>query len=51
MSLGSLAEVKYLLTFSSRLGFLATDDFEGLLQGYEELGKKLWKFYEKVREA
>ena len=28
ISLGSLAEVKYLLYFSSRLGFLSTEEFE-----------------------
>jgi hypothetical protein len=26
-------------------------EYSQLSQGYEELGKKLWKFYEKVREA
>jgi len=51
ISLGSLAEVKYLLNFSCRLGFLAIPEFEELSEGYEELGKKLWKFYEKVKAS
>jgi len=51
ISLGSLAEVKYLLHFSRRLGFVSGDDFDALERRYKELGGKLWKFYEKVRPA
>ena len=49
ISLGSLAETKYLLKFSNKLGLLSGKDYKQLKSGYEELGKKLWKFYEAVR--
>jgi len=51
ISLGSLAEVKYLLHFSRRLGFVSGDDFDALERRYKELGGKLWKFYERVGKA
>ena len=49
ISLGSMAETKYLLHFAHRLGYLSDNDYEELEQGYERLGKKLWKFYKAVR--
>jgi len=49
ISLGSLAETKYLLKFAKKLGLLNEKDYEELSIGYEELGRKLWKFYEAVR--
>ena len=49
VSLGSLAEVKYLIRFAHRLELLGTEEFEKLRKGYEELGGKLWKFYEAVK--
>ncbi len=49
ISLASLAETKYLLYFSRKLDLLTDKDFFDLNQGYELLGKKLWKFYEKVK--
>lgn len=49
ISLGSMAETKYLLFFSTRLGYLEDPAYEELDEGYERLGQKLWKFYEKVR--
>ncbi len=49
ISLGSLAETKYLLKFARKLGLLNGNDYEELSGGYEELGRKLWKFYEAVR--
>ncbi|MBW1716806.1 MAG: four helix bundle protein [Deltaproteobacteria bacterium] len=49
ISLGSLAETKYLLKFAKKLALLDENDYEELSRGYEELGRKLWKFYEAVR--
>lgn len=49
ISLGSLAEVKYLLLFSKRLGYVADQSFATLHHDTELLGRKLWRFYEKVR--
>lgn len=44
-----MAETKYLLHFAHRLGYLSDNDYEELEQGYERLGKKLWKSYKAVR--
>ncbi len=49
ISLGSLAETKYLIYFSHRLEYLSDNEYNKIKQGYERLGKKLWKFYESVR--
>ena len=49
ISLGSLAETKYLIYFSNRLTYFANDVYSELKSGYEKLGKLLWKFYEAVR--
>jgi four helix bundle protein len=49
IGLGSLAETKYLLYFSNRLGYLEKDKYNELKEGYDTLGKLLWKFYEKVK--
>ena len=49
ISLGSLAETKYLVYFSHRLEYLSDNEYNKVKQGYERLGKKLWKFYESVR--
>ena len=48
VSLGSLAESKYLIYFSHRLSYLNDDDYATLKNGYDKLGKSLWKFYETV---
>lgn len=50
ISLGSLAEAKYLLSFANRLGYLEMAQFTDLENGYERLGKSLWKFYEAVQD-
>jgi len=50
ISLGSLAETKYLLYFSYRLDYLNTDEYKELRNAYNDLGKKLWKFYEAVQK-
>jgi len=49
ISLGSLAETKYLLYFSNRLGYFNGDAHEKLKTGYRSLGKLLWRFYQKVK--
>ncbi len=49
ISLGSLAEVKYLTYFSHRLEYLSDQDYKELKEGYDTLGRKLWRFYDKVR--
>ena len=49
ISLGSLAETKYLLWFANRLGYFESGEYTGLEEGCERLGKYLWKFYESVR--
>jgi four helix bundle protein len=49
ISLGSLAETKYLIYFSHRLKYLANNEYNKIKQGYEKLGKRLWRFYESVR--
>ena len=48
MSLGSLAEVKYLIYFAHRLNYLSKEEYAVLKTGYDQLGKSLWKFYETV---
>lgn len=48
ISLGSLAEIKYLIYFSARLNYFDEIALMELTDGYNELGKMLWRFYEKV---
>ena len=50
ISLGSLAETKYLLHFSNRLSYFTGDHYPELKEGYDILGAKLWKLYEKVKK-
>ena len=49
ISLGSLAETKYLIYFSKRLDYFEKNVYSELKSGYEKLGKLLWKFYEAVK--
>ena len=49
ISLGSMAETKYLLYCAIRLGYLSDEECDEIKKGYEELGGKLWRFYESVR--
>lgn len=49
ISLGSLAETKYLIYFSNRLGYFDERVHLELKNGYNKLGKLLWKFYETVK--
>jgi four helix bundle protein len=48
IALGSLAETRYLLDFSSRLGYLKTAQYEMLADLAEQVGKLLWKFYKSL---
>jgi four helix bundle protein len=50
ISLASLAETKYLLHFSQKLDYLTETQYAELNEGYEILGKKLWRFYESVKK-
>lgn len=49
ISLGSLAETKYLLYFSNRLGYIKGQDYQKLKAGYDVLGKLFWRFYEAIQ--
>jgi four helix bundle protein len=49
ISLGSLAETKYLLYFSYRLGYVKDVNYDDLRNSYDKLGRLLWKFYEAIR--
>jgi len=50
ISIGSMAETKYLLYFSRRLGYINDNKYGEIKIGYERLGKQLWRFYETVRK-
>ena len=48
IGLGSLAETKYLLHFSKRLGYIDDEQLAKLGEGYDLLGSKLWRFYRSI---
>jgi four helix bundle protein len=48
IALGSLAETRYLLDFSSRLNYLKSAQFQMLGDLAEQVGKLLWKFYKSL---
>jgi len=50
ISLGSLAETKYLIYFSERLGYLSQEKYQELKSGYDKLGNLLWGFYRAINE-
>ena len=50
ISIASMAEVKYLVYFAHRLGYLRDAEYTDLKNGYERLGKSLWRFYETVQQ-
>lgn len=50
IALGSLAEARYLIRFSHELGFLSGPHSSVLETRARELGSKLWRFYERIRE-
>ena len=49
ISIESLAEVEYLLTFSKRLGYLSQQDYLRIEELRSQVGKLLWNFYKKIR--
>ena len=51
IALGSPAETKYLTYFSGRLGYFERSEYTELKQGYDKLGRLLWKFYETVKSS
>lgn len=51
IALGSLAEVKYLLHFSHSLNYLDDSTYAAIAKTADELGSKLWRFYETVRKT
>jgi four helix bundle protein len=48
IGMGSLGETRYLLDFSSRLGYLNRSQYISLEQLGSETGKLLWRFYESL---
>jgi len=48
IALGSLAEARYLLDFSSRLKYLSTEKYGRLESLAQEVSKLLWKFYKSL---
>jgi len=48
ISMGSLGETRYLLDFSSRLGYLNQNKYIVLEQLGVETGKLLWRFYKSL---
>ena len=48
ISLGSLAETKYLLTVSYRLKYINQEDYSNVLNLSEAVGQLLWKFYKSL---
>jgi four helix bundle protein len=50
ISIASMAEVKYLVYFAHRLGYLRDPEYTDLKNGYEGLDKSLWRFYETVQQ-
>ncbi len=51
VSLGSLAETKYLLHFAKRLGCADPEKIRQVEAGYDRLGQRLWRFYEAIRSG
>jgi len=47
ISLGSLAETKYLYEFSKKLGYIDSNEIE-IMNLLEEVGKVLWSFYKSL---
>jgi len=51
ISFASLAEVKYLIHFAKRLGYLSEEESGHLENTCDEVGKKLWSFYSRVKRG
>lgn len=50
ISIGSLAEVEYLLSFARRLEYFSGGDYEKIETLRNEVGGLLWSFYKKVSQ-
>jgi len=48
ISLGSLAEVEYLLEFTFGLGYLNKNNYNSLISLKDEVGRLLWKYYDSI---
>ena len=48
ISIGSLAEVEYLLAFSGRLQYISNSELAKIEVLRSEVGKLLWNFYKKI---
>lgn len=48
IALGSLAETKYLLSFSNRLNYLSDKEYIRVNKPCEQCGQLLWKFYKSL---
>jgi four helix bundle protein len=48
IALGSLAETRYLLDFSSRLHYLQAKQYQVLNDLVEQVGRLLWSFYKSI---
>ena len=46
---GKVAKM-YLVYFAHRLGYFKDAEYSDLKNGYERLGKSLWRFYETVQQ-
>ncbi|RME50914.1 MAG: four helix bundle protein [Caldilineae bacterium] len=51
IALGSLAETKYLLHFSRRMGYLSEGKYNELQAACQQVGQRLWRFYEAVGKS
>ena len=49
IAFASMSEVKYLLHFAGRLGYLSNNSLKEMEKRYDSLGKGLWTFYSKVK--
>ncbi len=49
IALGSLAELKYLVSFANRLDYLSKAQYEVLINLAEEVNRILWKFYQSLK--
>lgn len=49
ISLGSLAEVGYLIEFSYELNYIKIDDYEKVMHLKEEVGQITWKLYNSLK--
>lgn len=49
ISLGSQAEVEYLLSFALKLGYLKDENYQKLESLRQEVGSLLWRFYQSFK--